>query len=56
RIIVSDSLAQGGVDAAREILEKAFGSRKASQVLERVQGQLQNTMVSIACATPTPSR
>jgi flagellar motor switch protein FliG len=44
RIIVSDSLAQGGVDAAREILEKAFGSRKASQVLDRVQGQLQNTI------------
>ncbi len=44
RIMVADSLAQGGVDAAREILEKAFGSRKASQVLERIQGQLQNTI------------
>lgn len=44
RIMVADSLAQGGVDAAREILEKAFGSRKAQQVLERIQGQLQNTI------------
>jgi flagellar motor switch protein FliG len=44
RIRVADSLATGGIDAAREILEKAFGSRKASQVLERIQGQLQNTI------------
>ncbi len=44
RIRVADSLAQGGIDAAREILEKAFGSRKATQVLERIQGQLQNTI------------
>lgn len=44
RIRVADSLAQGGIEAAREILEKAFGSRKATQVLERIQGQLQNTI------------
>lgn len=44
RIMVADSLAQGGVDAAREILEKAFGGRKAQQILERIQGQLQNTI------------
>ena len=44
RIRVADSLASGGIDAAKEILEKAFGSRKASQVLERIQGQLQNTI------------
>jgi flagellar motor switch protein FliG len=44
RILVADSLAQGGVEAAREILEKAFGPRKAQQVLERIQGQLQNTV------------
>ncbi|MGQ0646103.1 MAG: flagellar motor switch protein FliG [Gemmatimonadaceae bacterium] len=44
RIRVADSLASGGIDAAREILEKAFGSRKATQVLERIQGQLQNTI------------
>ncbi|HEX4882607.1 MAG TPA: flagellar motor switch protein FliG [Casimicrobiaceae bacterium] len=44
RLMVADSLAQGGVEAAREILEKAFGPRKAQQVLERIQGQLQNTI------------
>jgi flagellar motor switch protein FliG len=44
RVLVSDTLAQGGIDAAREILEKAFGPRKAQQVLERVQGQLQNSI------------
>jgi flagellar motor switch protein FliG len=40
RIMVADSLAAGGLDIAREILEKAFGARKAQQVLERIQGQL----------------
>lgn len=40
RILVADSLASGGLDVAREILEKAFGQRKAQQVLERIQGQL----------------
>ena len=44
RFKVADSLASGGIDAAREILEKAFGSRKATQVLDRIQGQLQNTI------------
>ncbi len=40
RIVVADSLASGGLEAAREILEKAFGQRKAQQYLERIQGQL----------------
>jgi flagellar motor switch protein FliG len=44
RITVADSLASGGMEAAREILEKAFGQRKAQQVLERIQGQLHNTV------------
>ena len=44
RIRVADSLASGGIEAARDILEKAFGSRKATQVLDRIQGQLQNTI------------
>jgi flagellar motor switch protein FliG len=44
RILVADSLAQGGMDAARDILEKAFGNRKATQVLDRINGQLQNTI------------
>src|SRR5437868_4396430 len=41
-IIAADSLAAGGIDVAREILEKAFGERKAKAVLERIQSQLAN--------------
>ena len=40
RMLAADSLASGGLQVAREILEKAFGSRKAQQVLERIQSQL----------------
>jgi flagellar motor switch protein FliG len=40
RMLAADSLASGGIQVAREILEKAFGSRKAQQVLERIQSQL----------------
>jgi flagellar motor switch protein FliG len=40
RMLAADSLAAGGMQVAREILEKAFGSRKAQQVLERIQSQL----------------
>jgi flagellar motor switch protein FliG len=41
--MAAESLAAGGLDAAREILEKALGPRKAQQVLERVQSQLADT-------------
>jgi flagellar motor switch protein FliG len=34
------SLAQGGVDYARKVLEKAFGTAKASAVLKRIESQL----------------
>jgi flagellar motor switch protein FliG len=34
------SLASGGVDYARRVLEKAFGSAKASAVLKRIEAQL----------------
>ena len=34
------SLAEGGVDYARRILEKAFGSQKASTVLKRIESKL----------------
>lgn len=34
------SLASGGVDYARRILEKAFGSARATQVLKRIESQL----------------
>ena len=40
RMLAADSLASGGLQVAREILEKAFGPRKAQQVLERIQSQL----------------
>jgi flagellar motor switch protein FliG len=36
----ADSLAGGGFDYAREILEKAFGANKAREVLRRIQAQL----------------
>jgi flagellar motor switch protein FliG len=41
--MAAESLASGGIEAAREILEKALGPRKAQQVLERVQSQLADT-------------
>jgi flagellar motor switch protein FliG len=41
--LAADSLASGGIEVAKEILEKAFGARKAQQVLERIQSQLSNT-------------
>jgi flagellar motor switch protein FliG len=34
------SLAHGGVDYARRILEKAFGSQKAGSILKRIESQL----------------
>ena len=34
------SLAEGGVDYARRVLEKAFGPSKASQILKRIETQL----------------
>jgi flagellar motor switch protein FliG len=37
------SLSNGGVDYAREVLEKAFGSSRAGMILKRVQGQLSDT-------------
>lgn len=38
--LATSSLARGGVDYAREVLEKAFGTRKAEAVLDRVENQL----------------
>ncbi len=34
------SLASGGVEYARRVLEKAFGATRATQVLNRIEGQL----------------
>ena len=36
-------IAQGGVDYAREILEDALGSRKAKEIMERVQQRIRTT-------------
>jgi len=48
------SLAQGGVDYAKRILEKAFGSQKASQVLKRIESQLHDhiNMINFQNADP----
>ncbi len=35
-----DSLSAGGVEFARDVLEKAFGNARAQQILKRIQGQL----------------
>ena len=44
RMMAAGSLAAGGFDVAREILEKAFEPRKAQQVLERIHSQLSSSM------------
>lgn len=36
------SLASGGVDYARRVLEKAFGPQRATQVLKRIESELHN--------------
>jgi flagellar motor switch protein FliG len=41
--LAADALAGGGVDYAKEILEKAFGSAKALTILRRIQSQLADT-------------
>ena len=38
-----DSLSAGGVEFAREVLDKAFGAVKAQHILKRIQGQLADT-------------
>jgi flagellar motor switch protein FliG len=38
--IAVDSLATGGVEYARDVLERAFGSAKADSILTRIKGQL----------------
>jgi flagellar motor switch protein FliG len=42
-IRAADFLAEGGVDYAREILERAFGKDKAGDMLERIETQLADT-------------
>ncbi len=48
------SLAQGGVEYAKRILDKAFGTQKASLVLKRIESQLHDhiSMVNFQNADP----
>ena len=39
--LAEDALSQGGVDYARDLLEKSLGSHKAVEILNRLQGALQ---------------
>jgi flagellar motor switch protein FliG len=41
--VVAADVAGGGVEFAREVLEKAFGSARANQILKRIQSQLQES-------------
>lgn len=39
-MVAADSLAEGGIEYAREVLERAFGATKAHHMLHRLQAQL----------------
>src|ERR1035437_396945 len=41
--LAEDYISQGGIDYARELLEKALGEQKAVEILNRLQGALQMT-------------
>ena len=41
--LAADSLATGGSDVAREVLEQAFGPQKAAYIFKRIQTQLNET-------------
>jgi flagellar motor switch protein FliG len=42
-MMAADSIAAGGIDFAREVLEKAFGQQKAQGMLKRIQAQIHET-------------
>jgi len=48
------SLAEGGVDYARRVLEKAFGSQRATNILKRIESQLHDhvSLVNFRNADP----
>jgi len=48
------SLAQGGVDYSRRVLEKAFGPKEASKVIQRIESQLHDhiSLVNFKSADP----
>lgn len=41
--VAGEAVATGGVDYAREVLDKAFGPAKAKEILKRIMGQLADT-------------
>lgn len=41
--VAGEAVATGGVDYAREVLDKAFGTPKAKEILKRIMGQLADT-------------
>ncbi len=48
------SMAHGGVDYSRRVLEKAFGAKEASQILQRIESQLHDhiSLVNFKSADP----
>src|SRR5690348_1906520 len=42
-MMAADSIAAGGLDFAREVLEKAFGPMKAAAMFKRIQSQISDT-------------
>jgi flagellar motor switch protein FliG len=42
-MLAADSIAAGGVEFAREVLERAFGAQKAISILKRIQAQISET-------------
>jgi flagellar motor switch protein FliG len=50
------SLASGGVDYARRVLEKAFGNARATQVLKRIEAQLHDHVSLTRLRTADPQQ
>src|ERR1700754_3110735 len=42
-MMAADSIAAGGIEFAREVLERAFGQQKAQGVFKRIQNQISET-------------
>jgi flagellar motor switch protein FliG len=42
-MLAADSIAAGGMEFAREVLERAFGAQKAGAMLKRIQAQISET-------------
>ena len=54
-LVAADSLAQGGLDFARDVLERAYGPQRAAAMLKRIQAQLADTagLQRLRSADPT---